>query len=317
MYQNVLAWEDELFVANKVQGIISSDVEMANYRYPMTTRQNIRYMRMFAGAFMYAAGNHVGVGFGSTTGLVCGKPVSVTGRDKANGLFGWGIAHEIGHNMDKLGKAEITNNIYSLAIQAYDGGTMALPTRLTNSNIWDKVYEKTSAGRPGSAGNVFVQLGMYWQLHLAYDNGDQPLKFFNQFFKDWKAGEHKGGFTYDERVALIASKTANKDLTDFFTRWGMTLGEEAKTIMKERPKEDRALWYLNDGSYAARLAGDKEADMSSVALSAKVDENRVVLTITGGTEDVLGYEIHRNGKSIAFTTGTTYTDDLGPANNLT
>ena len=33
--------------------------------------------------------------------------------------------------MDKLGKAEITNNIYSLAVQAYDGGAMTLPTRLT------------------------------------------------------------------------------------------------------------------------------------------------------------------------------------------
>ena len=318
MYQNVLAWEDELFVANKVQGIIDSDMKMTDYNYPMTTRQNIRYMRMFAGAFMYAAGNHVGVGFGSTTGLVCGKPVSVTGQDNANGLFGWGIAHEIGHNMDKLGKAEITNNIYSLAIQAYDGGTMALRTRLTNSNIWEKVYEKTSAGRPGSAGNVFVQLGMYWQLHLAYDDGNEPLKFFNQFFKAWKAGAYKeDGYTYDERVALIASKTANKDLTDFFTRWGMTLGEEAKTIMKERPKEDRALWYLNDGSYAARLAGDKEADMSSIALSAEANKNEVVLTIQGGNDSILGYEIHRNGKSIAFTTKTTYTDDLGPANNLT
>ena len=33
------------------------------------------------------------------------------------------------HNMDKLGKAEITNNIYSLAVQAYDGGAMTLPAR--------------------------------------------------------------------------------------------------------------------------------------------------------------------------------------------
>lgn len=316
MYQNVLAWEDELFVANKVQGIIGSDLQMTDYRYPMTTRQNIRYMRMFAGAFMYAAGNHVGVGFGSTSGLVCGRPASSTGQGKANRLFGWGIAHEIGHNMDKLGKAEITNNIYSLAIQAYDGGSMALPTRLTNSKIWDHVYEKTSAGRPGSAGNVFVQLGMYWQLHLAYDNGDQPLKFFNQFFKDWKSGEYRDGFTYDERVALIASKTANKNLTAFFTRWGMTLGGEAKAIMEKLPAEDRAVWYLNDGSYAVRLAGTEKAEMS-VTLSAETKDNKAVLTIQGGNESILGYEIRRNGKAIAFTCETTYTDDLGPANNLT
>ena len=316
MYQNVLAWEDVLFVANKVQGIIPAGTTMASYRYPMTTRQNIRYMRMFAGAFMYAAGSHVGVGWGSTTGLVCGSPVSVTGQNRDNSLFGWGIAHEIGHNMDKLGKAEITNNIYSLAVQAYDGAAMTLPTRLTKSNIWAAVYDKTSAGRPGSAGSVFVQLAMYWQLHLAYDNGDQPLNFFNQFFTSWKNKEY-GSYTYDERVALIASKIVNRDLTEFFTRWGLVLSDGVKQALASYPaKEARAIWYLNDNSYTARLNGEA-GFAGTVAVTAAADKNNAVLTITGGDASILGYEIRRNGKNIAFTTASTYIDDLGPANNLT
>ena len=316
MYQNVLAWEDVLFVANKVQGITPADTTMAGYRYPMTTRQNIRYMRMFAGAFMYAAGSHVGVGWGSTTGLVCGRPVSVTGQNRDNSLFGWGIAHEIGHNMDKLGKAEITNNIYSLAVQAYDGAAMTLPTRLTKSNIWAAVYDKTSAGRPGSAGSVFVQLAMYWQLHLAYDNGDQPLNFFNQFFTSWKNKEY-GSYTYDERVALIASKIVNRDLTEFFTRWGLVLSDGVKQALASYPaKEARAIWYLNDNSYTARLNGEA-GFAGTVAVTAAADKNNAVLTITGGDASILGYEIRRNGKHIAFTTASTYIDDLGPANNLT
>ena len=316
MYQNVLAWEDVLFVANKVQGIIPAGTTMAGYRYPMTTRQNIRYMRMFAGAFMYAAGSHVGVGWGSTTGLVCGSPVSVTGQNRDNSLFGWGIAHEIGHNMDKLGKAEITNNIYSLAVQAYDGAAMTLPTRLTKSNIWAAVYDKTSAGRPGSAGSVFVQLAMYWQLHLAYDNGDQPLNFFNQFFTSWKNKEY-GSYTYDERVALIASKIVNRDLTEFFTRWGLVLSDGVKQTLASYPaKEARAIWYLNDNSYTARLNGEA-GFAGTVAVTAAADKNNAVLTITGGDASILGYEIRRNGKHIAFTTASTYIDDLGPANNLT
>lgn len=264
---------------------------------------------------MYAAGNHVGVGWGSTTGLVCGRPVSVTGQNAANGLFGWGIAHEIGHNMDKLGKAEITNNIYALAVQAYDGSSMALPTRLTKSNIWAAVYDKTSAGRPGSAGNVFVQLAMYWQLHLAYDSADQPLKFFNQFFTNWKSGEY-GGYPYDERVALIAAKTANRDLTEFFTRWGLALSDGVKQTLASYPKEGRAIWYLNDNSYASRLAGESGFG-GAVTVSAATNKNEAVLTISGGDSSVLGYEVLRNGTPIAFTTGNTYTDNLGPANNLT
>ena len=316
MYQNVLAWEDVLYVANQVQGIIpAGGARPDSYRYPMATRQNIRYMRMFAGAFMYAAGNHVGIGYGSTSGMVCGRPVSATGIGNANALFGWGIAHEIGHNMDKLGKAAITNNIYSLAIQAWDGGAMERPTRLTNSDIWSKIYDKTSVGRPGAAGNVFVQLGMYWQLHLAYDNANEPLSFYNAFFTAWKSGEHSA-YTSDERIALIASETAGKDLTDFFTRWGLALGDAAKAEMAKLPKETRALWYLNDDSYAHRLENGA-AFGGSVSVTASVTKNEAALTITGGDETILGYEIRRNGEPVAFTTESTFTDDLGPANNLT
>lgn len=205
MYQNVLAWEEELFVANQVQGIIDSSTALSSYQYPMTTRQNIRYMRMFAGAFMYAAGNHIGVEYGSTSALVQGKPTSVTGAGSANGLFGWGIAHEIGHNMDKLGKAEITNNIYSLALQAWDGSSMSLNTRLTEDGRWADIFNKVAQGRPGSA-----------------------------------------------------------------------------------------------------------------TVTASVEESQVTLTIQHtDASKILGYEIRRNGVAIAFTTGSTYTDNLGAANNRT
>ena len=106
----------------------------------MQTRQNIRCMQMFTGAFMYAAGNHIGIGYGSCSGMVGGTPISkMDGNATANGLFGWGIAHEIGHNMDKLGKAEITNNIYSIMVQTYDGKQNTLASRLEKSNKYPKI----------------------------------------------------------------------------------------------------------------------------------------------------------------------------------
>lgn len=316
MYQNVLAWEDVLYVANQVQGIVpAGGARTDSYRYPMSTRQNIRYMRMFAGAFMYAAGNHIGIGYGSAQGMVCGRPVSQTGAGNANGLFGWGIAHEIGHNMDKLGRAEITNNIYSLAVQAWDGGSMARPTRLTLSNIWPAVYDKTAQGRPGSAGNVFVQLGMYWQLHLAYDGAAKPLDFYNRFFTAWKSGSYSG-YSYDERVALIASQTAGRNLTEFFTRWGLILGDGAQAELAKLPAETRAVWYLNDGSYAYRLQNGSPF-RGRVSASASVSQNHATVSISGGDDTVLGYEILRDGSPIGFTTGSAYVDDLGAANNLT
>ena len=316
MYQNVLAWEEELFIANKVQGIVDSDAALTGYTYPMTTRQNIRYMRMFPGAFMYAAGNHIGVEYGSTSALVQGKPTSVTGAGRANGLFGWGIAHEIGHNMDKLGRAEITNNLYSLALQAWDGSAMTVNTRLTEDGRWEQIFDKVAQSRPGAANNVFVQLGMYWQLHLAYDEADQPLAFYNAFFKAWKSGAYSG-YSYDERVALIASQVAHRNLTEFFTRWGMTLSDGVKDILNDYPAEERAIWYLNDASRTYRLQSGTAA-VGTASVTASVNESKVTLTISHtDSGKILGYEIRRNGTPIAFTTETTYVDDLGAANNLT
>ena len=311
MYQNILAWEETLFVANKVQGIIGSADTLAGYRYPMQTRQNIRYMRMFAGAFMYAAGNHVGIGYGSASALAQGRPTS-SGDPM---LFGWGIAHEIGHNMDKLGKAEITNNIYALAIQAWDGRSMEKLTRLTNSGIWQKIFDKVSVGRPGAAGNVFVQLGMYWQLHLAYDTKAEPLKFFNTFFKAWKDKNvcSNSNFSGDDRFAVIAAQTAEHDLTSFFEHWGLTLSDAAKTEIQKLAKESRAIWYLNDESWINGTAGT-----GNTTVSAAVEGSKVTLTINNDASGTIqGYEVRRDGVAIGFTTTNTYTDDLGAANNRT
>ena len=118
-------------------------------------------------------------------------------------------------------------------------------------------------------------------------------------------------------MALIASKIVNRDLTEFFTRWGLVLSDGVKQALASYPaKEARAIWYLNDNSYTARLNGEA-GFAGTVAVTAAADKNNAVLTITGGDASILGYEIRRNGKNIAFTTASTYIDDLGPANNLT
>ena len=118
-------------------------------------------------------------------------------------------------------------------------------------------------------------------------------------------------------MALIASQTANRDLTEFFTRWGMTLSDGVKEILNDYPAEERAIWYLNDASRTYRLEEGGSAS-GSASVTAQVNESKVTLTITHTDRDhILGYEIRRNGKSIAFTTKDAYTDDLGAANNLT
>ena len=314
LYNNVLAWEDLMHICLTTQGI---DGTYENCE--MQTRQNIRCMQMFSGAFMYAAGSHIGIGYGSCGGMVCGRPISALAGDvDANGLFGWGIAHEIGHNMDKLGKAEITNNIYSLMVQTYDGKANTLPSRLELGNKYDGIFAKTSLGMAGASNDVFVQLGMYWQLHLAYDGADEPMDFYNRFFKEWKKGTYfQGMSSYDDRVALTASAVANRDLTEFFTRWGMQLSPDALELLKLYPGEERAIWYLNGQSRRDAIDGVAFSS-GTIGLSAEVNDASVELSIDSSIKGSLqGYEIIRSGSSIAFTQGEYYTDAASAANNRT
>lgn len=337
LYRAIVAWEQLIFLANKTQGIISADQAFDSYQYPMQTRQNIRFSRLFSGAFMFAAGSYVGIDYNETRAMVTGYPLGETGAggidsDDVNGLYGWGIAHEIGHNMDKIGYAEITNNIYSLVAQTADTENMTSASRL--EGMYPDIFNKTALGKPGQAGNVFVQLGMYWQLHLAYDGegnalqGAGSLDFFNEFFKKWKAGEHSGA-SKDDRIALIASEVAGKNLTEFFTRWGMELSESTLSKLKTYGAEDREIWYLSDQSRRDRLAGESKALMTASVYAEVKDDTEIednakvqlTITVSDDADRVQGYEILRNGTPIAFLMGDgsvtqIYTDSIGAANNM-
>lgn len=324
LYNNVLAWEEFMSIVNTTQGI-DNTLDKSD----MESRQNIRYMRMFAKAFMYAAGNHIGIGYGSVSGTVSGRPVSMMSEGAtSNNLFGWGIAHEVGHNMDKLGKAEITNNLYSLMVQTYDGKQNTLASRLEKSNKYAGIYKKVAEGRVGLSNDVFVQLGMYWQLHLAYDEGGNPLGFYNSLFKEWKNGSISAA-TSDEKFALAAAKTANRNLTEFFEKWGMKLSDSTKAALKAYPDETRKVQYLNDNSRRYRLNGGAAGSGTTTAKASVDDQNekQVNLTFSSAADkaSVLGFEISRNGKTIAFvpysakaddaSASGTYTDIIGSANN--
>lgn len=315
LYSAIEAWEDLMAICKRTQGIDKVYAEN-----DMQTRQNVRCMTMFAGAFMYAAGNHIGVGYGSCAGMVTGKPLAQLGENAAsNRLYGWGIAHEVGHNMDKLGKAEITNNIYSILVQTYDGKAGTFRSRLEKSNKYNGIFTKVAQAYPGASNDVFVQLGMYYQLHLAYDD-EGPLEFYNRFFKAWKAGTYtKGASNYDDKVALTASAIANTDLTEFFTRWGMTLSAATKEKLATYPAENRAVWYLNDQSRRERLADTTAATGSITAQAVKTADNAIRVTVDASAVSgkLQGFEILRNGKSIAFVSAdkAEYLDVIGSANH--
>ena len=84
-----------------------SEKQFFNENRAPKNRINIKYQRMFTGAFMYAGSHHVGIGYGSVAGMMKGVPFKFDNNgnlvNKDDGaLFGWGINHEIGHVHDMI-----------------------------------------------------------------------------------------------------------------------------------------------------------------------------------------------------------------------
>lgn len=329
----------ELFYQNKG---LNENAAAINDRYP-AQHLNIRYQRMFAGAFMYAGGNHIGIEWGSVSGLSNEIPFEAAenGKYLSGSLFGWGIAHEIGHNINQgsYAIAEITNNYFSLLSQNRDSND-------TTRFKYPDVYEKVTSNTVGMSSNVFTQLAMYWQLHLAYDQNyhyklyDSHEEQLNSLFfarvdyyarNPGKVNIPEGGTALklnsdaQQNFVRLASAAANKDLTDFFTAWGIIPNEETKAFISQFEAETDKIQYLDDDSMAYRLDGKARMSVDTeinASLSNDKNSNQVTLTISNTNKvdgAMLGYEILRNGQAVGFvnaeTGETTFTDTVSTVNN--
>ena len=245
----------ELFYHHK--GLSDDPSAPATDRMP-AAHLNIRYMRMFAGAFMYASGNHIGIEWGSVPGLATSVPVqSENGKYLSGNYFGWGIAHEIGHNINQgsYAIAEVTNNYFAVLAQAKD----------RNDSVrfqYKDVYKKVTSNTVGHPSNVFTHLAMYWQLHLAYDRGynykiydsyqEQQENLFYARVDSYSRNTSlapgnlnlNGGS--DQNIMRLACAAAGRNLTEFFMRWGLVPDQETSSYAGQFPKEERALYYLTD-----------------------------------------------------------------------
>ncbi|MET2983706.1 M60 family metallopeptidase [Aureibaculum conchae] len=138
---------------------------------------------------------------------------------------GWGPWHEIGHmyqmnawTWNEVG--ETTVNIYSLASEKAKGITTS---RMKRENRWGEIttylaLSDTDRSFNSDKASVWVRLGMFYQLHLAF--GDDFYKILHKAVR-----EENQTINNDEdrmRTFMIhACKASNKDLTAFFKKWGL------------------------------------------------------------------------------------------------
>lgn len=309
----------KLFYQHK--GLMEPGEGVAKTNEVSSQHLNIRCMVMFAGAFMYAAGNHIGVDFPESGNFTILRPISDAatqpGATKAPGdgfYFGWGSAHEIGHNINnsRYAYAEVTNNYFAQLCKMVNEGT----TRFS----YDTVYDRVTSGAIGRTGNVGTQLAMYWQLMLAHDANevytlysDYAALKANRFFarvdgyaRNPGSAPAPGGVPLvvnageSQNIIRLASAAAERDLTDFFTSWGLVPNAETVQYISQFPKEARALQYVNDDAVKwarANASAPQVAGNDMVAVSASQQNSKVTLSLS--TKDasynasLIGYEITR------------------------
>ncbi len=329
LYNSLVAMEDMVDLFYQHKGLNKDTSSNTKNNYP-SSRLNIRYHQMFAGAAMYAGGLHIGIDWGDVPTLSKGNPIVTTsdgkdGKYVSGNYFGWGISHEIGHiiNESAYVHGEVTNNYFSVLSQAQD----------TNNSVrfdYREVYKKVMSGKTGKAQNVFTQLGLYWQLHLAYDKGGYNFKTFDIYTEQQenlifarmdsyardtssapKAEGDKGialtlTDSKDDNLIRLACAATKKNLLTFFTKWGMEPNEETIAYANQWEEEKRAIYFVNDEARAYELAGKPRmpegtkvsATREILTDSDKNNTNQVKLTITNTLTDeqkeaMLGYEIVR------------------------
>ncbi len=338
--QAIAAMEQEVELLYQHKGL-HKNTSSGTDRFPCQ-RLNIRYHKMNDGVFMYAGGQRIGVGYSIADILSTMVPVQPDekGNVKKEDIkwSGWGVAHEIGHviNNKHYTVGEVTNNYYSI-----------LATGDMRSDYDNEVYKAVTSG---GTNDLRTALAMYWQLHMAFDN-DGNFKTYdtaeemkkNLFFARMDSYSRKPDSAPKPGDEALSLKDGNKDagksdkmirlacaaseqnMLSFFEAWGFTYNEATKQYAVQFKTPVKDIQYLKPEAHQYRLAGGKgmasgttaEATLSYSA--SGIDSNKVTLTLsnTGHENDMLGYEIRRNGELVAFVPASesTYVDTISTGNN--
>lgn len=369
VYNALLAWEQEMQFAYAKKGVYEElkdfngngvideeDKAEFNKNKVSTLRMNIKYQRMMMGAGGYASSHHVGVP-GGGAGFMQGVPYKfdengkVTNPDEAK-LYGDLIGHEIGHVMDAPGRIydETSNNLFRELTKTIDDKDKSS----LESGTYEKLYKKVTSHTNGLSTDRMVVLGMLWQLRLAYEdnytsqmlitdndnnpNNDSYFAKVNRAYRSLTEEEKKAD--RDQKLIMVSSRVAQKDLTDFFIAHGITPTTETYAYIAKNKweKETRKIQYINDEARRQRLAG-----ISAMATDTKVEASFGVdsegneikdgsyvnqkevplnLSVTKDSEKILGYEILRNGQPWGFVEAKgnntiKYDDVVDTSNNRT
>ena len=288
--ESVNVWDEQFERAFKLAGL-SDDSE--DIRHNSTNvRTAVRLMQPHGAA--YAGSCHIGVQ------RFIMEQFLRTDKASVNDII-WGTIHELGHQMEIRVRewGEVTNNIWA----NYNSILNGKADRINYENLY-----KVLGPEDGKRTSDDVILEMFWQLQLAnenyWPNVERLYRENTPSVPDYQ--------TKKDILAKYSSQALGMNLTPYFEKYNFTLSDECKAELAKYPEMDKKLWYLNTG--AMNYTGDGFADNVKVEITSIVNnaESGIALTFNideENKEDLLGYEIIRDGKVIGFTATNSFTDN--------
>ncbi|GAA3592948.1 hypothetical protein GCM10022198_16050 [Klugiella xanthotipulae] len=213
----------------------------------------------------------------------------------------WGLWHELGHTYQTpqylwSGVEEVTVNIASLTVQE----KLGYPNRLRDEKFTSKItsfLEKADGDRDyNTLKDPYTKLAMFEQLRLGFGNDFYP-RVAQEFRANRALGQPDPATDAEKQQAFIrtASRVADRNLSEFFDRWGLAPSAETREEIGALPALGEPIWE--------NLLGEKPVDEGQVGSSA----------LPTGTLTVLGNPTILLGQTGPFT-GPLGLDDLRSGN---
>jgi hypothetical protein len=198
----------------------------------------IQHMRETSsqGSYMYAYDRHIGLNYQEAMKIL----LSPENQSR------WGIWHELGHKyqvegMDWKDLDEVTVNIFSMRAQK----ALGQRSRLETDNVYTSIfnYLNNDQSKNFDRQGVFVKLGMFWQLELAFGEDFYPKlhKLYREEGKYLATEQEKRQYFIQS-----ASKISQTNLTPFFEKWGIEVTADTSKQLTQLPNLTKKIWEYRD-----------------------------------------------------------------------
>lgn len=230
----VTEWDDVVEITNHMHGLLddaTGSAAKSSHRVHVADPDS-------AGSGVFASAGSDRLNFPVSSGA--GRTILASPRWDQ-----WGLWHELGHTYQTPaynwgGQGEVAVNISALEVQLQKGWTSRLDRM---QGEFATFFSKPVDERRYAQGGLWARLLMYDQLRRSF--GPEFYPRLNQELRVMTTlGELQPRSDADkiDAFALTSARLADRDLTEFFRQWGLSVSPSVREAMSKLPPLEHAIW---------------------------------------------------------------------------